>query len=70
MTETLLTTAEAARHCRLSQTTIKALRRSGGGPVFVKLGPKSVRYRRSDLDAWIAARVTSSTSSAPPRQSG
>jgi excisionase family DNA binding protein len=57
----LLTQSEAARQLRLSERTLERLRVSGGGPVYVKAG-RSVRYREADLEAWIAARVVSSTS--------
>ena len=57
----LLTQSDAAKLLRLSERTLERLRLQGGGPPFVKAG-RSVRYRESDLDAWIAARVVSSTS--------
>lgn len=34
----------------------------GGGPRFVKVSGRSVRYRRRDLLAWIDARTVASTS--------
>jgi len=57
----LLTQVEASRLLRLSERTLERLRLTGGGPCFVKCG-RSVRYREADLEAWIAARVVSSTS--------
>jgi excisionase family DNA binding protein len=57
----LLTQAEAAKLLRLSQRTMERLRLIGGGPLYVKCG-RSVRYRETDLEEWIAARVVSSTS--------
>jgi excisionase family DNA binding protein len=57
----LLTQAEAARVLRLSERTLERLRVSGGGPLFVK-ARRAVRYREADLEAWIDARVVSSTS--------
>src|SRR5262249_25851719 len=57
----LLTQAEAARILRLSERTLERLRVTGGGPSFVKAN-RSVRYRESDIEQWIAARVVSSTS--------
>ena len=59
--DALLFTAEAAFILGLSARTLEALRLRGGGPPFVKVTPKAVRYRRRDLDAWIVARVRSST---------
>jgi excisionase family DNA binding protein len=57
----LLTQSEAAKMLRLSERTLERLRLQGGGPKFVKAN-RSVRYREADLEAWIAARVVSSTS--------
>ena len=57
----LLTQVEAARLLRLSERTLERLRLTGGGPLYVKAG-RAVRYREADLEAWIAARVVSSTS--------
>jgi excisionase family DNA binding protein len=56
-----LTTEGAAKHTLLSVSTLKKLRLSGTGPKFMKIG-RSVRYRQDDLDAWMAARVVTSTS--------
>jgi predicted DNA-binding transcriptional regulator AlpA len=60
---TLLTAAEAARMCRLSERSLERLRCSGFGPKFVKL-KKRVLYQQSDLEEWIASRVVRSTSEA------
>ena len=57
----LLTQSEAARVLRLSERTLERLRLQGGGPLYVKAG-RAVRYRETDLEAWIAARVVSNTS--------
>jgi len=57
----LLDQGEAAKRLRLSERTLERLRLSGGGPCFVKAG-RSVRYRETDLEAWIAARIVGSTS--------
>jgi excisionase family DNA binding protein len=59
---TLLTQREAALALRLSERTVERMRTSGAtGLKFVRLG-KSIRYRQQDLDAFVAARVVSSTS--------
>ena len=31
------------------------LRHKGGGPEYVKVGPRKVYYRRADVEAWLAA---------------
>jgi predicted DNA-binding transcriptional regulator AlpA len=45
--------------------TVRALqnwRVRGGGPSFVKISARSVRYRRRDLMAWAEAHLRTSTS--------
>jgi len=54
-------TQQAAAHLQISPSTLNKRRVFGDGPPFVKIG-KSVRYRRSDLDAWTATRLRKSTS--------
>lgn len=57
----LLNTKEAAQRCRLSTSTLEKYRVTGDGPRFAKLGERVI-YRAEDIDAWIAARLVSSTS--------
>ena len=45
--------------------TIRALqnwRLRGGGPVYVKVSARSIRYRRRDLLAWIETKTQANTS--------
>ncbi len=51
----------AAAYIGLARNTLEKLRVTGGGPRFVKLG-RAVRYRVSDLEAYVAARIVESTS--------
>jgi len=51
----------AAAYLSVSVRTLQAWRLRGGGPVFLKLGG-AVRYRTSDLQAFVAARLRHSTS--------
>jgi len=47
--------------------TIRALqnwRLRGGGPDYVKVSSRSIRYRRCDLIAWAEARLQSHSSAA------
>ncbi len=49
--------------------TVRALqnwRIRGGGPRFVKVSSRSIRYRRRDLLAWIEEHLRSSTSESGP----
>ena len=64
--DALLFTAEAAFLLGLSPRTLEALRLRGGGPPFVAVTPKAVRYRHRDIEAWIAERRRVSTSDPGP----
>ena len=57
----LLKDIEAAPVLGLKVSTLRRWRWSGDGPQFVKLGG-AVRYRRSDLEAFIEAKLRMSTS--------
>jgi excisionase family DNA binding protein len=59
--DNLLTTPEAAHYVRLGKPTLERFRISGDGPRYCKLGG-AVRYRRTDLDAWLESRLIRSTS--------
>lgn len=60
----LMTVSEAASYCRLSRPTLDRYRMTGEGPRFAKFGQGkgAVRYRKEDVDAWIAGRMVRSTS--------
>lgn len=58
-----INTREAARHVGVGASTLERWRLSGDGPPYLKL-KKAVRYRRADLDAWMASRLVRSTSEA------
>lgn len=56
----LLTTKEAAKILRLSERTLEAMRRSGKGPPFTRLGydrSAKVVYRVASLLDWLADKT-------------
>jgi excisionase family DNA binding protein len=57
----LYTPPEAAEHLRGKERTLERWRHTGGGPPFVKVG-RAVRYRLSDLEAWLAQQRRQDTS--------
>ena len=59
--EELVDQKEAARLFGVSVRTMEAWRLSGRSPVYLKVG-RQVRYRRSDLEAWLDGRKRRSTS--------
>ena len=50
----ILTPAELAAEYRLAERTLANWRARGEGPRFLKLGKRAVRYRRADIEAFIA----------------
>lgn len=63
MDDELLDTERVAKVCGLSEVTLRKWRITGDGPRFVRLG-RAVRYRRADLDAYLARRAFTSTTEA------
>ena len=60
-----LDTESAAKYLGLAKPTLERKRLDGSGPPFAKLspGPRGpVKYRRADLDAWVASKIIANTS--------
>ena len=53
----LLTPAETAALLRVNTRRLERWRANGEGPSFVKMTAKAILYRRSDIEAFIAAHV-------------
>jgi len=51
----LLTTADVAGRLGVPPRTLEQWRYLGRGPAYIKVGNKSVRYRQSDIDAFLDA---------------
>jgi len=62
MSQNLLTTAEAATYISMSKAFLERDRWAGARIPFIKMGSRAVRYRKSDLDAYIDKQVRTSTS--------
>lgn len=58
----LLNEAQAATYLGISPKTLQQWRWRGDGTPFIKLGGKMIRYRKSDLDQFIANGFRRSTS--------
>ncbi len=59
MSEKYLTAREAAKYTGLSESYLAKLRMgtsSIAGPNYVLIGLRGVRYRLTDIDAWMSAR--------------
>jgi predicted DNA-binding transcriptional regulator AlpA len=61
----LLTQRQCAELLRLSERTLERCRVTGTGPKFLRIR-HSVRYRQSDVEAWLASRIVGSTSEVRP----
>lgn len=53
MPDIWLTDREACGHLKVTRTTLYQLRRAGRVKAYPGLGPRSLRYRRDDLDALV-----------------
>ncbi len=58
----LLRQKEVAQILNLSPRTLEAWRHRGGGPRYLLLTPRCVRYKKSDLNQFMEERVRTSTS--------
>ncbi len=58
----LLTEKDVAQALSLSVRTIQAFRLRGGGPRFIKIGSRAVRYRPEDVSAFLIDAARTSTS--------
>ena len=54
-TDGLMDTRQAGAYLNMSPLTLLAWRGSGQGPQWMRLGLRTIRYRRSALDAWLAS---------------
>ena len=59
----ILNNEQAASYIQVKPSTLNNWRVAGSGPPFCKIG-SAVRYRRADVDAWLASKVIKSTSEA------
>jgi predicted DNA-binding transcriptional regulator AlpA len=60
----LLTSEQTAQELKVSERTLEDWRRTGAGPPFIRISRRCVRYRRADIEAWLAERLKASTSAA------
>lgn len=61
----LITEGEAADFLGYTVRALQNWRVRGGGPRFVRVSARSIRYRRRDLIGWSETRLVSSTSEIP-----
>lgn len=62
MSSTLFNTKQAAEYLSVSAAFLERDRWAGARIPFIKVGSRAVRYRQSDLDAFIESSLKTSTS--------
>ena len=60
--DALLTEQQAATLLNVNPRTLQKWRVKGGGPPFVRISRRCIRYRPRDIRHWAQNRVKSSTS--------
>jgi len=68
MSQNLLTTAEAAGLLGVSKAFLERDRWAGSRIPYIRVGTRTIRYRREDVEAFIASRKRRSTSEAETSQ--
>ena len=63
----LLTTPASNQYLGFKPGFLENRRSTGTGPPFARISARCVRYRRCDLDAWIAGLLRTSTSDPGPQ---
>jgi len=53
---------DAAKFLSLSKRTLQKFRNCGGGPQYIRISSRCIRYRRDDLRAWSEERAFNNTS--------
>lgn len=61
----LLTERDAAAFLGYTMRALQNWRTRGGGPAFVKVSARSIRYRRRDLIAWTESKLAAHTTQLP-----
>ena len=60
----------AADFLNVTTRTMQSLRQRGGGPRFMRLSARCIRYTRADLKAWAEERLRTSTADTGPEDTG
>jgi hypothetical protein len=53
---------EAAEYLNVAVRTVQAWRQRGGGPKYLSISRRCVKYRLEDLDSWANKKLVASTS--------
>ena len=58
----VLDTEQASDHVGVNPGTLRYWRSIKQGPVWFRLGPRKIGYRRTDLDRWLSEQFRASSS--------
>jgi hypothetical protein len=58
----LIDSGAAAEFCGTTSKTMETWRMKGGGPPYVRVSRKCIRYRRADMREWADTQIRKSTS--------
>jgi len=61
---------EAANYISVSRRTMQNWRYRGGGPPYIRISHRCVRYLKVDLDAWLEERRICPEPKRGPHESG
>ncbi len=56
MKDPMLSTKQAAEFLGISRRTLEKFRMTGGGPRYVAISGRCVRYDPADLEAWLDSK--------------
>jgi predicted DNA-binding transcriptional regulator AlpA len=65
----LLCERDVEHDYRLSVPWLRRARLERQGPVFLRLGKRMIRYRRADIEAYLASRVVDTRAERPAARS-
>jgi excisionase family DNA binding protein len=64
LADPLLTVEDLAALLGVAARTLDDWRQRGCGPRYISMSRRAVRYRKSDVDAWLGERCRASTTAA------
>ena len=64
----LIDEKSAAAFLGITHRFMQHRRQQGGGPRYIAISSRCIRYRRTDLRSWAESRMRSSTSDAGPTE--
>ena len=59
--QVVMTEKQVAEYLNLTPRALQDWRYRGCGPAFIRISARCIRYRRSDIDKWLADRVAHNT---------